>query len=141
MKISSSSWHYRFNAKIQSDKFTNRAECGRFTTCSYIRTCIASVFQGAWYAFLICFLAVFIACVLGSAIWVPISIFFMSGTPTGFPLAAALIVWILIAIGLLVLMWKQVKPYYNVKVHQEPNVFFQAIKDHHGKFCTRVEVV
>jgi len=142
MKISSKSWHYRFNLKIQGEKFEHKAECGRFTTCSYIRTCIASVIQGAWFAFLICIIAALAIFIVGSAIWVPISIFFLGGIPTGSPLAAACIVWALIALGLLVLMWKQqVRPYYNAKVHQEPNVFIQAIKDKHGKFCTRVELV
>jgi hypothetical protein len=141
MKITSTSWHFRFNSKIQNDRFTDKARCGRFTTCSYIRTSIYSVVQALWFTFLACFTAIVIGCAIGCAIWVPFSIFFLSGTPPGEALTAASVVWGLIAFGLLVMTWKYVEPRFVAPAIKEPNVFIQAIKDHHGKFCTRVEVV
>lgn len=138
MKISTRSWHYRFNAKIQQDKFIDRVKCNRHTTCSYIRTTIYSAFQGLWFIFIMCLIVLLAGSLVGSAVWVPISILFLSGTPTGIVLALAVIVWVLIAFGLAVLTWKFMKHRFT---QREPNLFVQAIKDHHGKFCTRVEVV
>lgn len=141
MKISSTSLHYRFNAKVQSDKFTDKAERGRFTTCSYIRTSLYSVVQALWFTF-VAFLASFLVLwVVGSAIWVPISIFFLNGTPVESALAAAAVFWVLVGIALAVMTFKFINARYIAPVLKEPNVFIQAIKDNHNKFCTRVEVV
>lgn len=141
MQISNRSWHYRFNAKIQSDTFTNKAACNRFTTCSYIRTTIYSVMQALWFTFLACVVAAFVGGALGAALWVPFSIFFMNGVPNEVAVVTACVVWALIAFGLAVLTWLFIKPRFVEPMLKEPNVFIQAIKDHHGKFCTRVEVV
>lgn len=80
MKISSKSMHYRFNALVQKDKFTDRAECGRFTTCSYIRTTIASLFKGAFHCLLVATLAVMGVWVALSALIVPFYIWLTSSS-------------------------------------------------------------
>lgn len=141
MKISNKSLHYKFNAFVQQDRFTDKVRCNRLTTCSYIRTTIYSALMAMWFALLAVICVVIVVLVVGSAIWVPIAIFFMGGTPTGLPLALASMVWIAIAITLLILTWKYIKLRYIIPVYREPNVFIQAIKDQHNKFCTRVEVV
>ncbi|MNE31037.1 hypothetical protein D3C80_1245830 [compost metagenome] len=142
MKINSRSWHYRFNAKIQRDKFTDRVRCGRHTTCSYIRTTIYSAMQALWFTFILCIIVAFVAFFLGSAIWVPIAIFFLNGVPGGMSIAAAGIVWVLVAIGLGYLTYKFLPAYLPKRdPNKEPNVFIQAVKDQHNKVCTRIEVV
>lgn len=141
MQINKLSWHYRFNAKIQQDKFTDRIRCGRHTTCSYIRTTIFSALQATWFAFLACVCIVVVAFVLGSAIWVPISIFFLNGVPAGIAVGAACAVWVAVAIGLGYATYKFLPKFFPRDPQKEPNVFVQAIKDQHNKVCTRIEVV
>lgn len=142
MQINKTSWHYRFNAKIQQEKFTWRLREGRHTTCSYIRTTIFSALQATWFAFLACVCAAVIGFVLVSAIWVPISIFFLNGVPSELMVGVASIMWICVACGLGYATYKLLPAYLPKRdPNKEPNVFVQAIKDQHNKVCTRVEVV
>lgn len=147
MKISKTSLHYRFNNFIQGGDFRMRAIEGRFTTCSYIRTCIASVFGGIFKLVILIALLVavltFLACMFG----VPIAIF-MGYVPADKAIPPCVVGWAAVAFGLFVLMCKQTNQCIkNARaramknyVSPEPNVFIQAIVDKHNKFCTRVEV-
>lgn len=142
MKITNTSWHYRFNKLVQQEKFTNRAERGRFTTCSYIRTTITSLFKGAFNCLLVVVLGILVSWVALSALIVPFYIWLTSTVPTDAFLVPCVLVWVVVALGLVVALCKQLKERLEEKFEgYQPNVFVQAIKDKHNKFCTRVEVV
>lgn len=143
MQINSRSFHYRFNEFVQSDKFTDRAHRGRFTTCSYIRTCLYSVLKGAFNTVIGLLLTLMVGWIFGSALIVPILIFFFGGHPTDLFVAPAVLVWACVLVGLAMLFLKQVKERLkkSFKPNTTRNVFVQAIVDKHNKFCTRVEVV
>ena len=142
MKINASSWHYRFNSFVQEDRFTYNADRGRLTTCSYIRTTIFSVFQGIFKSIVLLLISLLALLFVGSMIGVPISILF-GYVPADVFVGPAAICWIVATFGLLLLFIKQLKERFSASFEpdSEPNVFFQAIRDKHNKFCTRVEVV
>ena len=142
MKISNTSWHYRFNKLVQQEKFTDRAECGRFTTCSYIRTTIASMFKGAFNCLLVVVLSMLIAWLALSALIVPFYIWLSSSIPQDIFMVPCVLIWCIAVLGLVIALGKQIKERLEEKFEgYQPNVFVQAIKDNHNKFCTRVEVV
>jgi hypothetical protein len=143
MQINSRSLHYRFNSLVQSDKFTDRALCGRFTTCSYIRTCLYSLLKGAFNSVVGLLLAIIVSWILGSALIVPVLIFFFDSHPIDLFIVPTVAVWGCVVVGLAVLFIKQVKERLkkSFKPSTTRSVFVQAIVDKHNKFCTRVEVV
>lgn len=144
MKISKNSWHYRFN-DFNNDNFTYRFENGVYTTCSYIRTTIASFFAFAFKcAFLLC-IAGIILWIIGSMIGVPVMIY-MGVTSIHELLVGPFIVgWLAVIVVLIITLAKQIGEWidargttFNNRPKKEPNVFVQAIIDKHNKFCTRV---
>lgn len=142
MKVNKRSWHYRFNAKIQQEKFTWRVRDGRHTTCSYIRTTIYSALMALWFAAVFCIIGSIVGLAVGCMIVVPIIIFFFDGAPAEEFAFISALMWALVAFMLAVLTWKFLPKYLPKRdPNKEPNVFIQAIKDNHNKVCTRIEVV
>lgn len=139
MNISSTSWHYRFNKFVQGYAFSDRALRGQFTTCSYIRTLIFSMISGATKAVVTFLLGVLAATFVLSGIIVPILIWFTDIQPAEPFGPFALIFWGIVAFCLLTK--ERIKRINWDRKPKEPNVFIQAIKDKHDKFCTRVKVV
>lgn len=144
MKISSQSWHYRFNRLVQGHSFSERARRGQFTTCSYIRTIIFSMISGATKALVVAIISALLATAIISAIVVPILVWFTSVQPAEPFVGFAVFMWIVVAVVLLFITTKYTKDAIKkvnwTRKPKEPNLFIQAIKDKHNKFCTRVEV-
>jgi len=143
MKISDKSLHYRFNKLVQGHAFEYRAVKGRFTTCSYVRTTIFSAISGLCKSFVIALLAGLVLSVVYSTFAVPVMLFALNLQPNGFMMGASTmgnVVIVLALMGLLNEMLKQRALGRQQSKPREPNVFIQAIKDKHAKFCTRVEV-
>jgi len=144
MKISKDSWHYRFN-DFSNDNFSYRFSKGTYTTCSYIRTTIASFFA----TLIKC---VFVLCIAGMALWivgsmigVPIMIYMGITSISELIGVPCIIGWIAVIVVLAALFASQAKEWvHNLSAKledrpkKEPNVFVQAIIDKHNKFCTRV---
>lgn len=144
MKISKASWHYRFNRLVQGDAFVDRARRGQFTTCSYIRTIIFSVIAGITKAVVCAILGALVATAAVSAIVVPILVWFTGIQPAEPFVGMAVFMWGVVALILVVVTAKLTKDRLKrvnwSRKPKEPNLFIQAIKDKHNKFCTRVEV-
>lgn len=144
MKISKDSWHYRFN-NFNNDNFDYRFNKGVYTTCSYIRTTIASFFAFGFKCFAILCALAFVLWIVGSMIYVPAMVY-LGATSINELLAVPCIVgWVAVIVVLAVLFANQVKEWiHNLSAKlddrptKEPNVFVQAIIDKHNKFCTRV---
>lgn len=145
MIISNLSWHYRFNKFVQGNAFVDRALSGRFTTCSYIRTLIFSVISGATKAVVTFVLGILAATFVLSGLIVPILIWFTDIQPAEPFGPFALVFWGIVAFCLLFAFCKYTKDRIKRinwdRKPKEPNLFIQAIKDKHDKFCTRVKVV
>lgn len=138
MKISKDSWHYRFNDYIQSD-FGYRAEREVFTTCTYIRTTIRTMFEAAFKLSLILFFVTLGALVVGSAIYLPIAKLFALPL-LGFvePFAGvtyAVITALLLGTG----YEKFLKPALERRREQKISLLRQAMKDKKEGICTIVE--
>ena len=127
MKINASSWHYRFNSFVQEERFTWKADRGRLTTCSYIRTTIFSVFQGIFKSVVLFMVGLFALWFVGSMIGVPIGILF-GYVPLDVFIGPAVICWVLVAFSLVLLFIKYTKERFSASFEPngEPNVFFQA---------------
>lgn len=143
MKIAKTSWHYRFN-KANNENFTYRFANEHYTTCSYIRTTMASMFACLFKILFFLIVGCFVLFWAGSMIGVPI-ILYMGKLPYELPAIMCLIGWAAVAFALTVLFVKQVKEWIEnarlkagSKPSKEPNVFVQAIIDKHNKFCTLV---
>lgn len=142
MKIAKTSWHYRFN-RFNNEKFEERFEFGCYTTCSYIRTTLASMFAALFKCCILFGVACFILGMLGSMIVVPILIF-MGTIPYELPTIICVIGWAFAIGALIILLTSQIKDWVsNLKFKsdrpkKEPNVFVQAVIDKHNKFCTLV---
>lgn len=143
MKIAKTSWHYRFN-RFNNEHFEDRFNYGCYTTCSYIRTTLASMFSALFKCAVILCVAGLILWVIGSMIVVPIVIY-MGMMPYEMAGAFCLVGWIFTAAALATLLFGQIKEWIkNIKFKtddrpkKEPNVFVQAVIDKHNKFCTMV---
>ena len=142
MKIAKTSWHYRFN-RFNNENFEDRFNYGMYTTCSYIRTTLASMFSALFKCCVLLVVACFILGMLGSMIVVPILIF-MGTTPPELPTIVCAICWSFTIGALLILLAGQIKEwvenlkYKSARPKKEPNVFVQAVIDKHNKFCTLV---
>lgn len=142
MKIATSSWHYRFN-RFNNENFEARFQRGRYTTCSYIRTTLASILASIFKGFIILFFAAVILGVAASMLAVPV-IIFMGMTPYEMPMMTCVVGWAFAIAALTILFIAQVKEWLesiefrDSKPKKEPNVFVQAIIDKHNKFCTLV---
>lgn len=142
MKISKSSWHYRFN-KFMDDDFTYEFSEGQFTTCSYIRATIGSMFTALFKSVVLMIFGAFGLFFVGSMIGVPIVVF-LGKVPYELSAILCIVGWAFAAAGLLVLFAKQVQEWMKARrsktgaVKKEPSVFVQAIIDKHNRFCTLV---
>jgi len=143
LKIAKTSWHYRFN-KSNNENFTYWFANEHYTTCSYIRTTIASMFSCLFKILFFLFIGGFILFVVGSMIGVPI-ILYMGKLPYELPGILCVIGWGFAIAGLVVMFIKYTKEWIEnarlkagSKPSKEPNVFVQAIIDKHNKFCTLV---
>lgn len=145
MNISNLSWHYRFNKFVQGNAFVDRAFAGRFTTCSYIRTLIFSAISGVTKGLVVTLIGILVASVVLSGIIVPILVWFTDIKPAEPFGPFAIFFWGVVVFILLFLTAKFTKERLKrikwVSQKKEPNIFMQAIKDKHDKFCTRVKVV
>lgn len=143
MKIAKTSWHYRFN-RFNNEKFEDRFNYGCYTTCSYIRTTLASIFASIFKCAVLLCVAGVILWVAGSMLAVPVMIY-MGLMPYELSAVVCMIGWIFVVSALIVLLFGQIKEWIrNLKVKsgdrpkKEPNVFVQAVIDKHNKFCTLV---
>lgn len=144
MQISKTSWHYRFN-NFQNDNFVHRFNKGQYTTCSYIRTTIASIFAGMFKSFIIlCVLGMALG-IVASMIVVPIMVFMGATSIPELPAVTCVVAWIFAIAVLIILLMSQIKDWFqnlefktSDRPTKEPSVFVQAIIDKHNKFCTRV---
>lgn len=144
MKISKNSWHYRFN-DFNNDNFSYRFEKGVYTTCSYIRTTIASFFAfGFKCTAILCALAL-VAWIIGSMVGVPLMVFMGATSLSDVFVVPCVVGWALTVLILFVTLVAQIKEWFqnlefktSDRPSKEPNVFVQAIIDKHNKFCTRV---
>lgn len=141
MKISNQSLHYRFNKLVQGNNFVDRVYGKRFTTCSYVRTTLFSLMKGGVNCLLFLILACFAVFVVGSAVGVPLIIMFSTYVPADPFIGVCGIIWVLVVLFLLNSLFGQIRKRMKDSFRRyEPNVFVQAIRDKHNKFCTRVEV-
>lgn len=137
MKVSKSSWHYRFNDYFQSN-FSYRASRSTFTTCTYIRTTIRTFFQAlATVLFLgatLCMLGV----IFGSAIYWPVAVIF-GLTLAKFTVPFAIITYAaVIAVGAGILYDKKLKPKLEARREQKLSLLRQAVIDRKEGICTIV---
>ena len=137
MKIAKTSWHYRFN-RFNNERFEDRFNYGCYTTCSYIRTTLASMFSALFKCAVILCVAGLILWVIGSMIVVPI-IIYMGMMPYEMAGAFCLVGWIFAASALAVLLFGQIKEWIknlefktDDRPKKEPNVFVQAVIDKHN---------
>ena len=144
MKISKDSWHYRFN-DFSNDNFSYRFSKGQYTTCSYIRTTIASTFASLFKGFIILCIIATILGVVGSMIAVPVMVFMGMTSIPELPAVTCVTGWVAVSVVLFVILVNQIKEWIqniefktSERVKKEPSVFVQAIIDKHNKFCTRV---
>lgn len=143
MKIAKTSWHYRFN-NFNNSSFEHRFDRGRYTTCSYIRTTIASFLSAIFKGFIILIVAAFAALMVGCMIVTPISIY-LGINPYDVFGFLCVVGWVIVTIGLTVAFVSDVTERCRnfqfkatERVKKEPNVFVQAVIDKHNKFCTLV---
>lgn len=144
MQISKTSWHYRFN-KWQNDNFSSRFNRGHYTTCSYIRTTIASTFACLFKAWIILLVISCILGLIGCMVVVPIMIFLGSASIPELPGVMCVVGWLMVIVILAIVLVNQIKNWidnletkFKDRPVKEPNVFVQAVIDKHNKFCTRV---
>lgn len=143
MKISKKSWHYRLNNNIQGYSFVDRIASRRFTTCTYIRTTIRSMFQTLFAVSLMTALAVVAAAMLINAVWIPLAIWL--DLPYIHKLIpAAVVFWlIVVAIGAIYLfstVEKRLKAKLSERHEKKLSLLEQRIKDGKEGICTIVEV-
>lgn len=143
MQISSKAWHYRLNMSVQGGSFYEKIRNRQLTTCTYIRTTVRSVLQGASFAVFLTFLfgmALFMAL---NAVWVPLALVF------GWPLVQAqaipaACVWILIGVGVLLTLLGIIGKFVRAKLddrhERKLTILEQRIKDGKEGICTIVEV-
>lgn len=137
MKVSKSSWHYRFNDYFQNN-FSYRASRSTFTTCTYIRTTIRTFLQASvtilFLGGLLCILGV----VLGSAIYWPVAVIF-GLTLAKFTVPFAIITYAaVIAVGAAILYDKKLKPKLEARREQKLSLLRQAVIDRKEGICTIV---
>jgi len=143
LKIAKTSWHYRFN-KFNNDNFESRFNRGHYTTCSYIRTTLASMLAATFKCAVILCVAAVILWVIGSMVVVPFVVF-MGIMPYDLAAVTCVMGWIFLVGGLFILLVNQINEWIknieyktNDRPKKEPNVFVQAVIDKHNKFCTLV---
>ena len=144
MKIAKTSWHYRLNNNT-NEHFAYWFDKGRYTTCSYVRRTIASMFVVLFKSLLMLGGICTLGAVVVSMIAVPISLY-MGIKPHDIPGILCLIGWVFaLMLSLFVVFSKakdiidraSVKP-FKTRKKKEHGVFVQAIIDKHNKFCTLV---
>lgn len=143
MKIAKTSWHYRFN-KFNNEHFEHRFDRERYTTCSYIRTTLASMFSATFKCAVILCMAAVILWVIGSMLAVPFVVF-MGVMPYELAGVTCVVGWAFLVSALIIMLIGQIKEWIeniefktNDRPKKEPNVFTQAVIDKHNKFCTLV---
>lgn len=138
MKISKQSWHYRFNNYVQ-DGFASRVRHDTFTTCSYIRTTIASAFTGLFKLFIIFMLSLFLATLVGSGVYLPFAVGF--GLPLTEPFNVfGVIFWFFAVLLLAAYVYESfIKERLAERREKKLNVLRQAMADQKAGICTIVE--
>lgn len=145
MKISKSSWHYRFTEAYGVSDFERRCAEGRHTTCSYIR----AVFYATLRAFVafsaLAVVAAFFLFFAVSMVVMPFviaaGVVIVAKTLLDFMLAACVLGWI-IASGILIIRLICLLA-DKVSDHKErrQSLIAQAYKDKKDGVCTLIEVV
>jgi len=76
MQISQNSWHFRLNMNVQGGAFYDKLLHRQLTTCTYIRTTLRSLVQGASFAlFVVLFTTMALAMAL-NALYSPLALIF-----------------------------------------------------------------
>lgn len=137
MKVSKSSWHYRFNDYFQSN-FAYRAERSTFTTCTYIRTTIRTFFQATAATAFVSMLILMLILILGSAVYWPVAAIF--GLPLAkFTVPFAVGTYCAIGAASIVLLYeKKLKPKLEARREQKLSLLRQAVLDRKEGICTIV---
>lgn len=137
MKVSKSSWHYRFNDYFQSS-FSVRARNETFTTCTYIRTTIRTFFQALSVVVFLGAILAILGMVFGSAIYWPVAVIF-GLTLAKFTVPFALITYAaVIVVGSTILYDKKLKPKLEARREQKLSLLRQAVIDRKEGVCTIV---
>lgn len=138
MKISKQSWHYRFNNYVQ-DGFASRVRHDTFTTCTYVRTTIASLFTGLFKLLtLLIMLGVTVAFIC-SGIYLPVALGF--GLPIAEPFNVfGVVFWIGFVAGVGVYVHERYfKEKLAVRRERKLDLLRQAMADKKAGVCTIVE--
>jgi hypothetical protein len=143
MQISKNSWHYRLNEKAQSYSFEDRVRNRRFTTCTYIRTTIRSMFQVAFMVAVLLALTVAVVGIILNALWTPLAIWL------GLPLiksfiTLAVVTWFGVCLAGAAYIFshfsKIVRTKMSERYDKKLSLLEQRIKDGKEGICTIVEV-
>lgn len=144
MKIAKTSWHYRFN-RFNNENFEDRFNFGCYTTCSYIRTTLASIFASIFKGAIILAVISMLLGILGSMLVVPVLIFMGATSIPEIPGVTCVVGWAFTIFVMVVILAGQIKEWIknlefktSDRPKKEPNVFVQAVIDKHNKFCTLV---
>lgn len=143
MQISKNSWHYRLNNNLQGYSFVDRIYARRFTTCTYIRTTIRSMFQLLFTIAVIVTMAVGALSLIINAAWVPLAVWldlpFLKEM-----IVPALAVWFIsTGMGVIYLLSevsKRVRTKLSERHEKKLNLLEQRIKDGKEGICSIVEV-
>lgn len=144
MQISTTAWHYRLNTNVQSYSFDDRIRARRFTTCTYIRTTIRSMFQLLFTIAVIVALGVAAIGLVLNAVWVPLAIWLdLPFDKNQLPPAA--IFWVVLTglgiINLVIAISKPLRAKLSERHEKKLSLLEQRIKDGKEGICTIVEVV
>lgn len=138
MQISKNSWHYRFNNYVQ-DGFASRVRHETFTTCTYIRTTIASAFAGLFKLLVILLLGGFALTVLCSGVYLPFAVGF--ALPLNEPVTVfGAVFWGFATLFLVAYVYERfVKDRLADRREKKLNLLRQAMADQKAGICTIVE--
>lgn len=143
MQISNKAWHYRLNMSVQGGVFYDKIRNRQLTTCTYIRTTVRSLFQGASFAIFLTFLFGMALAMALNAVWVPLAFLF------GWPMVAAQVIpagclWFLIGAGFVLMLLgaigKRIRAKLDDRHERKLTILEQRIKDGKEGICTIVEL-
>lgn len=145
MKISKSSWHYRFTNTYGVSGFERRCAEGRHTTCSYIRAVIYSALRAfiAWScaAALIGFVLFIAISMIAMPIVVAAGTVIVGKSLLDFMLAACVVGWTVTAGVLTIRLLVFIAEKLGERSEKRQSLLAQVYKDKKDGVCTLVEVV
>lgn len=145
MKISKSSWHYRFTDAYGVFDFDRRCAEGRHTTCSYIRAVFYAMLR-AFVAFsaltvTAAFFLFFAVSMVVMPFVIAAGVVIVAKTLLDFMLAACILGWIVAAGFLLIFLLSCLIDKIADHKERRQSLLAQAYKDKKDGVCTLIEVV